>query len=296
MTGKNRTLFVVFVVLLVVNVLFALLGGRTSGVSFDETKFTVADTAGIARVVIGESLELSSANGQWTVNEKYPMDPGLNKLLLTIFQRVRVKKPVDVPVQEPQTVALSGSQPMTFQVWGNATKTKTYFSLQGEEEAYEVHIPGYNEYLGGLFELTANQWRDRLLLNASWRTIQQLELDYAAAKDLKIVFDKDFFQVDGIAPIDSNAVVDYLNQFQFFQGNEWVSSMPAYDSLSRQPPLATLSVETLSEELPVILDIYPALPGDRYQLVKTYDEGLILIDRKKVAKVLQKPEDFSFSE
>lgn len=297
MTGKNRTLLVVFLVLLVANVLFALLGGASAGVSFDERKFTVADTASLEGVRIGE-LELSKSSGQWLVNDKYPMDPSLNRLLLSIFQRVRVKKPVDALQIDATTVKVSGSKPMTFDVWGNATKTKTYFSLQGQEEVYEMHIPGYNEYLGGLFELTANQWRNRLLLNASWRTIQRLELDYAQGEDLTLFFDKDFFQVEGIAPIDSNAVVDYLNQFQYFQGNEWVSveELPQYDSLAQKPALATLSVETLEMKDPILLEIFPALPGDRFQLVKTYDDGLILIDRKRVAQILQKPEDFSFSE
>ncbi len=297
MKDKNKKLLGVFLVLLVVNVAFFFVGRKPKGVSFDETRFTLKDTSGIRSIKLNEVLLSKNDQGQWLVGEQYRVDPNLDRLLISILSRVRVQKPVAVPLEEGVKVQISGSYPMTFHVWGNPTKTRTYFSMEGQDEVYQVQIPGYNEYVGGIFELNEDQWRDRLVLNESWRTIQKLELNYRddAAQDLRIHFDKDFFLVDGVQRLDSNAVVEYLNQFQYFQANEWLSTgrLEPYDSLSMKPPLATLTIESINQELPMTLEIYPQLPGDRIYLLMTYDESMFVVDDQRMSKILLENKDFA---
>lgn len=300
MKGKNKRLLLVFLALLVVNLAFLLVGGKSSGVSFDEQLFTVADTSGISAIQLNDVSLSREKNGQWLVNKDYAVDPNLSRLFFSILNRVRVQKPVDTPQEEGVKVAISGDHPMTFHVWGNATKTKTYFSLEGEEEVFQVQIPGYNEYVGGVFELAPDQWRDRLVLNESWRTIQKLHLDYLdeAREDLLISFDKDFFKVDGVQRLDSNAVINYLNQFQYFQANEWISEgrFARYDSLSTMPALATLTIESINSDMPTLLEIYPKLSGDRIYLVMAYDESMFVVDDQRMSKMLLKNKDFEMED
>ena len=298
MTTHNRNLLVIFLGLLLVNVVFFFLGSQRSGVSFDENKFMVTDTTGISGIQIGEGVVLSKTTGTWRVNDQYPVDPSVRQLLFSILTRVKVKKPVEIAPEEGIEVSVGGASPLSFRVWGNPTKTKTYFALTGSEEVFEVHIPGYNEYLGGLFELRPAQWRDRLVIDASWRTIQKLTLDYQRSddSDFTINFDKDFFVVQDIAPIDSNAVVNYLNLFEYFQTNEWLSTgrFEKYDSLSKMPPLATLTIEAIDQEAPVVLDIFPKLSGDRFYLLMTYEGSMLVVDDRRMREILLKKEDFKY--
>ena len=172
--------------------------------------------------------------------------------------------------------------------------------MDDEEEVYQVQIPGYNEYVGGIFELNKDQWRDRLVLNDSWRTIQKLQLDYQdeSKQDLTISFDKDFFLVEGVQQLDSNLVVNYLNQFQYFQANEWISKgrFPRYDSLSAMPVLAKLTIESINYDLPILLEIYPKLPGDRIYLVMTYDESMFVVDDQRMSQILLENKDFEIAD
>lgn len=297
MTGSNKRLLIILLALAAVNVAFYFAGNLKSGVSFDENRFTLTDTMGVERIRIGEEVNLTREAGKWMINGQYAVDRSLRRLLISILNRVEVKKPVDMEVQPGTQVELFGNDPLNFTFWGNPTKTRTYFSMTGDDQVYEVHIPGYNDYLGAIFELTPDQWRDRLLLDASWRTIQNLSLDYLDndADDFTISFDKDFFVIPGINQLDSNAVVDYLNRFQYFQGNEWISAgrFRRYDSLARMPALATLSIQTLSGKEPFLLEIFPKLPEEQFYLVMTYDESMMVIDENRIRDLLRKKKDFS---
>lgn len=299
---KNKTRITILFVLLVLNALLFFFGNKGRDVSFDEDLFAVTDTAGVTSVHIagveGEVVNLAEAKDGWQVNETYQADEGLMRVLLSILNRVQVKKPVDLIVPDDAVeVGVSGADPMSLYVWGNPTKTRTFFSLKDSDEAYEVAIPGYNEYIAGIFELNTDQWRDRLIMNESWRTIQELRLDYTASeeKDFSIVFDQDFYKMEKVEQMDSSAVVDYLNQFQYFQTNEWVSSgrFPKYDSLSKTPPMATLKIESINSDRPISLDIYSRLPGDRFYLLSNQHGDLFVVDQGRVSNVLKRPEDFA---
>lgn len=299
MKSKNRKLILIFVVLLTVNLLFWLTGRIGSTVSFNEDLFVVSDTASVNAIHIsaGErGISLVRGPQGWMLNDRYRADEGLRRLLFSIIHRVQVKKPVQTDMHSPIQVTIEGKNPMSFSVWGNLTKTRTFFSPAHNEESYEVGIPGYNEYLAGIFELNSDQWRDRLLLDASWRTIQQLSLDYpgSVAKDFEIRFRDEFFEVTGINAIDSAGVVDYLNQFQFFEINEWISQgrFPRYDSLSKRPPLATLTMETINRRDPFVLYIYPSLAGEPFHMVMDDQENMMAIDKKRIEVILATRDDF----
>ncbi len=298
MTRKNRNLLVWFLGLLIINVVFALTGEKSSGVSFDENLFIVQDTSSIEQVQVGE-VTLTRSGSDWVVNNKYAADHGLQRLLFSMLQRIKVKRPVEVEPKDIVKVSIVGGEENTFELFGNSTKTRTYSKFPDDDQVYEVHIPGYNEYLGGIFELNQDQWRDRLLVNATWRTVQNLSVKYEdpSAKNLEIAFDDQFFEVKGITPIDSNYVVEYLNQFEYFQVNEWVSTgrYPQYDSLVNTPSMATIQLESINESMPLEIKVFKKLPGDRFYIAKSSGQ-MFVIDERRMQNILKRPENFKYQE
>ncbi|MFY0607173.1 MAG: hypothetical protein JXR10_10675 [Cyclobacteriaceae bacterium] len=295
MRRTNQNLLIAFVGLLVVNLVIAFTPKNTKKVSFDENRFAIEEISEIQRVSIGE-LSLTKNGEVWLVNNQYPADPNLIQLLISIMQRVAVKKPVNEYYGETLEVKINDE--VAFSVSSNPTKTKTYF-VAGEER-FEVHIPGYNEFLGGIFELAPDQWRDRLLLDASWRTIQELNLNYTdeSRRELSISFDENFFTVKDVAQLDSNSVVEYLNQFQVFQVNEWVSEgrFARYDSLAQTSPLANLTISTINSEEPIAIDIFPQYADERFYLARVNDGALMVIDEKRMGSILKSSSDFRLSD
>ena len=301
MGKRNKRLTIIFFSLLVINLGFLLVSGSSSSLSFREDLFVVSDTSQISSIRFSREqsdILIERHPEGWILNDKFHADDRLRNLFLSIMQRVQVKKPVVVEKPEDAAeVSVITGEPLTFEVWGNPTRTRTFFSLTGREEAYEVIIPGYSDYLGQIFELNPDQWRDRLIFDGSWRTIQELSLDYLTSdvNDFTIRFDENFFVVAGVSALDSSAVVEYLNQFQYYEANEWISEgrFPKYDSLAKKPPLATLRIEAINREDPVTFDIYPNLENQPYNLVADQHQNLLIIDNRRVKNILKTPSDFA---
>lgn len=299
MRRRNVILIVLVVILAVANVFISRMSTFTSRVSFDVERFMVQDTASIKEVQLTSTagdVILTRNGGGWQVNHLHQTDESLRQLLFSILQRVRVKRKATTEPDRAVTVIVkteAGEQ--SFEVFGNLTRTKTFFSQSGE--TFEVEIPGYRDFLGSIFELSANQWRDRLVFDGNWRSIQNLTLSYPH-EEVNIAFKESFFDVKGVQSLDSNRVVSYLNQFEYFQVNEWIDlkKFPKYESLSLESPVATLSISSIHYATPFQLDFYPVANGDRVQLVKTSSGEWAVIDLRRVRSILLENSAFAQKE
>ncbi|XOV91211.1 MAG: hypothetical protein ACFHWX_13475 [Bacteroidota bacterium] len=303
MNKANKILLLAIALLILVNAwLFFADSLRSSG-GADRTIFEVSDTSQVDLLeIIGpeSTITLKRDGNQWRLNDDYQVDEGLRRLFFSILQRVRVRKPVDLIPSDSIHVKLDGGETAEFFVFSNPTKTRTYFYQPSTNESFEVEIPGYNEYLGGIFELAENQWRDRLVLDENWRTIKTIYLDYLDEniKDLSMAFSNNFFAVEGVSAIDSSAVIDYLNQFQLFEVNEIISGtrFPKYDSLSKTPPIAALTITSIKSTDPRQFMIFPPIQNMAYQLISDKNDQLMIVDSQRVSQILAKPADFQVKE
>ncbi len=299
MKRKNLILLGLILLLIAANVVVFRIGFRSSSVSFDPALFTVSDTSLITEVTFSGKdgdIILNRSGGSWMVNGTYPVDEGLRRLLFSILNRIEVKREAEANATgTPTRVKISGDQPMEFEVFGNPTRTKTYFSSQGQ--TYEVELPGYRDYLGSIFELSKSQWRNRMLFDGNWRSIQRLTLDYTdSRKDLEIRFQDQFFVIEGVSEIDSNKVVNYLNQFDRFQANELIElpKFPDYQTLAQTEPMAVLTIESIHYSTRFSLSFYPMKETDRIGLVSTSTGDWAVVDRKRLANLLVETDFFMY--
>tara|TARA_Y100001972_G_C7666161_1_gene336866 strand:- start:1051 stop:1962 length:912 start_codon:yes stop_codon:yes gene_type:complete len=303
MSKTNKILLVIIAALAVINIGLFFSDKLSSSGNVEHSIFAVSDTSAINEISIQglkSSVSIVREGNNWNLNGAYKVDAGLKRLFFSILQRVRVRKPVDLMPSDSIYVNLQGEENMAFVVFSNPTKTRTYFYDPEENQSYEVEIPGYNEYLGGIFELRENQWRDRLIIDENWRSIKSVKLDYHQndKPDLSIEFNGKFFEVEGINGIDSSMVIDYLNQFQIFEVNEIISGerFPQYDSLSKTPPLATLTISSIRNAEPSQLKLFPAIDKMAFQLVTNKNDDLMILDSKRAHQILAKPTDFKAKE
>ena len=301
MSKTNKILLAVIAALAIINIGLFFSGKLNSSGDVKKSIFTVSDTSMVNKISIqslNSSISISRESNAWSLNNKYRVDEGLRRLFFSIIQRVSVRKPVDMAPSDSIYVSLQGEENLDFLVFSNPTKTRTYFYHPEENQSYEVEIPGYNEYLGGIFELKENQWRDRLIIDENWRSIKSVKLDYSNDQpDLSIEFNGKFFNLDGVSSPDSSMVIDYLNQFQVFEVNEIIARerFPQYDSLSKTTPVATLTIASIRNSEPGQLKLYPALDNMAFQLV-TKNGELMILDSKRANQILMKPQDFQLKE
>ncbi len=296
MEKKNKRLLVVIAGLFILNFLLLSRGNSSASTDFDERMFSIQDTSSISSVHIGDVILRRAQDDKqqrWKVGE-YPADPAFVDHLLNVLLRVRVKKPVGTMTKGGVPIRIEGYEP--FDLAWNETKTKTFFVR--DEQGYEVEIPGFTDYLGGIFELEKDQWRDRLVYDGSWRTIQKLTLDYAAddQNDFAIEFEQDFFKISGVQEIDTAVMMNYLNQFEYFQANERISQgrIPAMDSLFQTEPLAELTIDDINQKTPITMIIFPRRPQDGFHLLLDPTGQMIAVDVQRTAQILMKKSDFQY--
>ncbi|WP_162555961.1 hypothetical protein [Reichenbachiella versicolor] len=294
--------------LIVVSVgLFFYDGSNSSSVSFDVDMFQIEDTSSLKSLIIerfGKKIEIQNPDG-WLLNERYAVDPSLIKVTKAIMSQVSIIRPVSrLNFDEIKTDLLTKGAKVTlgtktgvksFYAGGNATKSVGYFANENLTDIYVVGIPGYENYLSGIFELTLNQWRDRMLFASNWRSIQNLRIKYSNAENLDIYFDKKFLAVNSVNLLDTAVFMDYLSQYEQFMLNDYLDEgeFPRYDSLSKVEPFATLTLDDIDASRSRNLKIYPLIPKERFYLLKDDSDQMIVVDKGRMEKLMKKGSYFS---
>lgn len=295
--SKQTTYLIVIGVLVLINLLL-FWGNNYSVEAPNKRFFAISDTSSISQVLIkydGKEVLLKKEEGSWKLNNRFNIDQRFKDILFTLIQKVEIKREIGKWVEpiKNEVKVVSNGVDFSFGFATDPNKTKTYFVQDGV--GLEVVVPGYRDNVADIFTLHPDQWRDRLVFDGSWRTIQSLEVESQDERKLTIKFSDRFFTVDGSTNIDSTRIVNYLNQFQFFEANEMISKgrFPTFDSLLKTPFEASLRISDIKYEHPMTLQIYPALKGDSFHLVVEGNTGqLMVIDRKRVAQVLSSNEEF----
>ena len=183
---RNIILFIMSILLIITNILLFNLKPELVNLSFDPDLFMVRDTSEIERFRFHSEVldHYFSRQEGWKINNEFPSDPHLRKILFTVSKRVKVSRALtgneknqllkrNEEMGTLVTLTVDGRE-QSYSVVGNANKTKTYF-IQNEE-VYQVNIPGYQDFLANIYKLSRDQWRNRLVFNGNWRTIQKIEV------------------------------------------------------------------------------------------------------------------------
>ena len=311
MKVKNIRLIGLVILLIAVNLFFWSWKPTYSQLNYQPGRFAVKDSAFVEEVVLtttdSENV-LTKNENTWLLNDRYEVDENLRKILLSVLNKVRIKRQLtEAEIKEIRSadspevnVKIRGTEVPAFTVKGNANLTRTYFLDEETGEGYEVEIPGYSDYVGGIFQLNKDQWRDRNVFSGNWRSIQELDIDYIdpERRDLKIDFEGDFFRVADIQQLDSNRVVEYLDRYLNIQANERLSTgrFDRYDSLAETTPLVTITIDDIKINDPIQLDVFPSLPGENILLVLDENEEMMVFNRNRINQLLVEPAYFRYQE
>ena len=243
----------------------------------------------------------------WQLNNTYRADPQLVALLRSVLHNVEVKRPVaSNQQQEVERYLLeNGSQVriygidgllQEFYAGGNEQEQISYFMKKGT--AYVMELPGYANYISGIFFLNEGNLRNRTLFASNYLNLQEIRVEYPQAEqDVRIEYDGKRLQVEGVPQPDSTQLLGFLSLFENLQAVGYVNprEYPELDSLMQQDPIAEITVTDLLNPDGKQLQIYPPAPEGRYRLgylpaqqqAVLLDERLarmLLVDRSQLMK------------
>lgn len=292
--SKSAKYLIAISILLLAN-LWLFFAGAKDGVRSAEKYFSVEDISRVNSFVFtteNAQTTISKSGDGWLVNDQYAADEGFVSTLISILERVETGAPIENwegSKLGSVELKMDGNTNIQFEYSTNPTKTRSYFIL--ETGANEVSVPGYRDNVIDIFTLHADQWRDRTIVDGSWRTIQEVDVINAAGVEFRIKFQDKFFLFNDGQPSDSTAIVNYLNQFQQFQANEMISEgrFEELDSLATVEPVATIRIDDIKYEQPIELKIFPNRAGQPYHLVINQEGQRMVIDARRVGYILTSP-------
>jgi Domain of unknown function (DUF4340) len=289
---KNIRLLISLAISTLVLALLFYISTRENFDTVDAQLFKVDDQTTVSRVLIkptnGEQVELSFAGGKWRVNNSFDADQQMIKILFATLLQTEPRREVAASMQDSisnhikstgRQIALYDGENLVKQFWvgGNDRKTETYFQLQ-DDAPYVVQIPGYRLYIASVFELPANEWRDKWIFNFNWQNFKSLTASFPkqSKEDFTIAMQQTFFGITDMPTADTAKLNTYLDAVSLVQANRFVAEneFSEFDSLIAGDPEFTLKIEDIANRK-YILEVYPT--GRNTQLLARLNQETLLL-------------------
>lgn len=308
---KNIGLMVVLAMLVISAIVLGLTRKESKSTLENSDIFAVQDTARVDLISIssgGETIKLQKADGVWTLNGMYKAEQNIVRVLLSILKDAKVVR--NVPKTQAGgisemirehgylvEISADGKTLQSFYASGNENKTVSYMMPVDAATPMMVNIPGYESYVAGIFEIPADDWRDRTILSTTWRSLQKLDVDFAQYPEYSftIEFKFNFLHIDGIENLDTARMMSYIGQFNYLQADKYLTKgqNEKYDSLLQTPETVTISVTDINPKHSKSIHFYPLIPNDPMMLgyVKE-DEQMVLFQSNRIQSLFAVKEEF----
>jgi hypothetical protein len=255
----------------------------------DERDFAIADTAQISKIFLADKankqVTLTRTSKGWLINNQYPARVDAINFLLDAMKRMRVNRPVPL-TQHNMVVKEMATQAVKVEVYKNekllkayyvgaATKDYTgdYMIMQGAEQPYVVHIPGFDGWIGIRFFTEEIEWRKRVLTNFAANEIKAIQVQYF---DQKMPNSFEVQQVNlnqytllPTAKANNQLCFNLFSQFSNLDGLAYARNTPDVDSAKKTPPFAAIRLKLQNGENQLIELVH--MPLNR-RTKKQYDD------------------------
>ena len=283
---KKTILFVVLALVLGAGAWWSLQKNkRKSTLDKLDLNFSVADTASISKVVVtqfpfpGRPITLDrQESGYWKINNLHKASPVLMDVLLTTIRNVEMQRPLSP--NEAKTVNdamktryrkveiyVKGELYKTYLIGDDAPENKGTYFKQVTGDPYVCYLRGFNGFLTPRYNVTVNDWRDRLLIASTPQTIQSVDVRYtmSPADNFKVGFSGKYFHMDGASQFDTVATAEFLLQFKKIYVERYLNGLPqkSIDSLLATPYEWSIDLVDIDKEKSHVLNLYPTSDPDR---------------------------------
>ena len=254
---RNKKLAFLLMALTLAAALIIVFGGRERA-RVDPELFRLADYNSINRISLQSdttTVELTFKGSRWKVNDRYNADRELVTVLFATLRQAEPKRAVSSQLADSIAERLeNGGIHVTlyeddhvaqqFFAGGNSLKTQAYFRRAGDEQVYMMTIPGYKVYVSGIFELQANQWREKYVFGFNWENFRDLTAEFPGHREDNFTITQDRHRGFGIPDIktDTGKVHTFLDNVSLLTANEFLEPGDFTDSLKKTTPEMILKI------------------------------------------------------
>ncbi|MDQ3395197.1 MAG: DUF4340 domain-containing protein [Bacteroidota bacterium] len=307
---RSIFLFIVLIALMGVTLVLTNIEEKNQGIYDDEKAFAIEDILEIDKVVMegaDEKNELVKDKGIWRVQHKYEADPAMAKVLLQALNEVRIKRPApnnltrrifsELNKKGTHVKVYKGDKLISsFLAGGDMEKRESYFLNTENGEPMIVYIPGYDSYVSGIFELKESDWRNRVIFQSNWTSLQNVKIKYPDENynDFEINFKDSFFYMPELEQVDTAKMMAYIELYNYVEAENYITKekFPNLDSLLQSKPFVVIEVNDMNPKKDNTLQLYKPIHHDQTLLGIVGNGQLAVIKYPKVQNLIKKRADF----
>ena len=303
---KNIRLLISLMVMIGITALVFIFSNTNSGSTVDRDLFQIENLDKIDHVLLESprgKTDLKFNGTKWMVNESHEADRQMVDVLFATLKQAIAKRPVAVTLQDSmrKEITTKGIKISCFegatlsgQIWagGNTQKTETYFQTK-DGNPYVVTIPGYRVYVASIFELVANDWRDKQVFKFNWQNIKSLGVSYPSelTQNFKASFQGKFFSIEGIAT-DTTKLDRFMDALFQLRSDRILDSIEVrnYANDLLQKPMMEIAIQDIGKGT-YPLSLYPPEKESKY-IVGKINEDIVLFNPLALKEIFRKREYF----
>ena len=196
---KNSIYIFLLVALLGIAAFLYIKRGGNGSISSNKLAFSIEDTSAVDKIILsdktGRILQITKTNKIWFVNDSIRVRRDVIGVLLETIKRVEVKSPVNKPMKENLMKQLATGS-IQVQIFSEGDLLKKYFVggptmdgvgtfmlLDGADEPFITHIPGFEGYLTVRYNTDVNVWKDRGVFRIPPQNLSLIQVDYPQAPE-----------------------------------------------------------------------------------------------------------------
>lgn len=270
----NRKFILLISALAATILLFFLLRRNTGNtLNTDERNFEMTETSGIDRIFLSNKLTRAYVDlkrkdkNKWILNDSFDANIHQIDIFFEGLRKMRVKRPAsrhekdmvrkDIALNGVKTeIYESGKLVKVFYVGNNTPDgLGTFFLMDGAEEPYVCHIPGFNGYLNARYQTNTEAWRSKSIFSFTDDRIGTIDIQWPEEPSSS-------FTVSNTGPeptlsssgkffannreVNLNLIKTYLKLWENLSFEGFPIDLDAHeiDSIARTTPLLTISLKT----------------------------------------------------
>lgn len=326
---------ILIIILLIIIAVFAFYNSNEKTAIQKELKnFAVEDTSAVNKVFFADrfnnTVTLVKSNGQWLVENKYPVRPDAIEYLLKTMSALEVKHPVSNSMHDKIIKNLSTSA-VKVEIFtddmDNASKTYyvggetkdmigSYMILENSSRAFAVYIPGFNGFLAPRYNIdgavvSVDLWRNRNIFNFKSEEIKSVSVknNDDDAESFKIyIEDGDYFftKNNTTKQIPIRNGKQYFELFKKVNCEGFMNDFSKKDSIFNSQPFHEITIEDVNNNFTTLLSYHKEPEREEYlqidgkkqeydvdRMYAKFDDDLMLIQFYVFDKILLQSPQFN---
>ena len=306
---KNIRLLIALSLVIAAITTLQLFKRTNSNLGVEKTIFQLEDQQEITDVYLSSELlenHFKFQNGHWELNDTLLLDQSMRDVFFSVLSKVEIRKPVVESSKDSLANFLktNGTRAIItfgedvikdYWVGGNPELEVTWIMDNQNQVPYQVHIPGYQSYLAGIFTVPDTDWRSRFIFNLNFALLKGIEIEYpTSGEKLVMNYGNSFFSIPGVRA-DSTKIANFLDNLAFLQADRFLSSdelIDEYENLVNDNLVfATVKMIRVSGDTNSIT-FYNHQPGKRFILAQVDDSSFAVFNYERIKAIFKTKSDF----